>query len=95
MLDKLRLDIVKSKVDVTGFLALAFHPVCFGALHVHRNGVLATELCFASVDCNSPHDGDNTVFLLASVHEEQDFESCSHTPCFLGCKISFTCAKWL
>ena len=95
MLDKLRLDVVKRKVDVTGFLALAFHPVCLGVPHVHRHGMLATELCLAPVDCNPSHDGNNTVFLLASVHEEQDFESCSHTPCFFGCKFSFICAKWL
>lgn len=83
MLDKLRLNVVKREVDVAGFLALSFDLVGFGVPHVHRHGMLATELRLAAVDCDPSHDGDNTVFLLASVHEEQDFECCSYMPCFL------------
>ena len=87
MLDKLRLDVVKCEVDVTGLLALSFDLVGFGVPHVHRYGMLATELRLASIDCDPPHNRDNTVFLLASVHKEQDFECCSHTPCFLCAKL--------
>ena len=83
MLDKLRLNVVKREVDVAGFLALSFDLVGFGVPHVHRYGMPATELRLASIDCDPPHDRDNTVFLLASVHEEQDFECCSYMPCFL------------
>ena len=34
-----------------------------------------------------PMIGTIPFFPLASVHEEQDFECCSHTPCFLCAKL--------
>jgi len=49
----------------------------------YRNGIPATELRLCPIDCNPSHDGDNTVFLLASVHEEQHLECAScHTRFF-------------
>ena len=83
MFDDLRLDVVKGIVDVTGFLAFALHLVRLGVPLLYRNGILAAELRLRPVDCHSSHDGDNAVFLLTSVHEEQDFECCSHTVLFL------------
>lgn len=95
MFDDLRLDVIKRKIDVTSLLAFPFYFVGFGVPLFHRNGILTTELRLRSVDCHSSHYGDNAVFLFTPVHEEQHLECCSHTCLLFGCKISFTCAKWL
>ena len=89
VLDDLRLDVVEREIGGDGFLALAFSPV---ALHVPkflRNGALAAELCHRAVDCNTSHDGDDTVFLLAAVHIEQHLECAScHCLFFLVAKLN-------
>ena len=87
MLDDLRLDVVKGKVDVPRLVALAFCLVPFHVPNRIRNALLATELRHSPVDCNPSHDGDNTVFLLAAVHVEQHLECASCHTRFLFAKL--------
>ena len=90
VLDDLRLDVVKGKVDVPCPLALAFRPVPFHVPKCFRDALLATELRHSPVDCHPSHDGDNAVLLLAAVHVEQHFEYTScHTRLFFDCKIKY------
>ena len=42
-----------------------------------------------TIDCNSSHNRNNTVFLLASVHVEQHLKCTSHNPILFGYKISY------
>ena len=51
--------------------------------------LLTTELSHRTVDCHSPHNGDNTVFLFASVHVEQHLKCTSHNLIFICYKISY------
>ena len=82
MFDDLRFDVVQCKIDVPCLAALAFGPVALDVPKRFRDTLFATEMRHSPVDCNPSHNGDNAVFLLASVHEEQDFECCSHTVLF-------------
>ena len=89
VLDDLRLDVVKREIGCDGFLALAFRPVASHIPQLPRDGALAAELCHRAVDCNTSHDGDDTVFLLAAVHIEQHFECAScHCLFFLVAKLN-------
>ena len=89
MLDDLRLDVVQSVVDVSGFNALAFGSVAFRIPKRFRDAPFATELRHSTVDCHSSYDGDNTVFLLATVHVEQHFECTSCHTRFFVCKVIY------
>ena len=75
MLDDLRLDAVEVAVDLQSLLAASLGTVAFHVPHIQWNAVLATELALCAVDCYSSHHWNNTLFLLAFVHVEQDFES--------------------
>ena len=87
--DDLRLDVVKREIGCDGFLALAFRPVAPHIPQLPRDGALAAELCHRAVDCYTPHDGDDTVFLLAAVHIEQHLECAScHCLFFLVAKLN-------
>ena len=89
VLDDLRLDVVKREIGCDGFLALAFRPVAPHIPQLPRDGALAAELCHRAVDCYTPHDGDDTVFLLAAVHIEQHLECAScHCLFFLVAKLN-------
>ena len=88
MLDDLRLDVVKRKVDVTCLPAFPFSLVAFHVPKRFRDALLATELRYRPVDCHSSHEGDNTILFLAAVHVEQHFECASAHTRFFGCKIS-------
>ena len=88
MLGDLSLDVVKRKVHLLGFLALAYGSVALGIPDSLGNALLATELCDSSVDCHSPHDWDNSISLLASIYIEDCLESASHNSYFfVRCKI--------
>jgi len=87
MFDDLRLDVVKGKVDVSCLAALAFRLVSFHVPKRFRDVLLTTELRHSPVDCHSSHDGDNTVFLLAAVHVEQNLECASCHTRFLFAKL--------
>ena len=52
-------------------------------------GMFCLQLNCATVpvDCHSSHDGDNTVFLLAAVHVEQNLECASCHTRFLFAKL--------
>ena len=94
MLRYLRLDVVKRIVHRHRLAALAFRPVAFGIPQIFRDTLLATELCDSPVDCNSSHDGNYSVFLLASVYIEDGLESTPHNPCFLfGAKLVYGSCK--
>ena len=80
MLDDLSLDVIQSQIDVSCLLALAFCSIAFSIPHCFCNGQFATELCHRAINCNSPHNGDNTVFLFASVYVEQHLKCTSHNP---------------
>ena len=87
--DDLRLDVVKREIGSDGFLALAFRPVASHIPQLPRDGALAAELCHRAVDCNTPHDRNDTVFLLAAVHIEQHLECTScHCLFFLVAKLN-------
>ena len=87
VLDDLRLDVIQCEVDVPRFGTFAFGSVSFRIPKGFRNGLLATELRYSSVDCHSSHDGNNSVFLLAAVHIEQHFECTSCHTRFLFAKL--------
>ena len=85
MLDDLRLDVIQSEVDFPRFGTLAFGSVAFHIPKCFRDGLLAAELRYRTVNCHSSHDGDNTVFLLAAVYVKQHFERTScHTRFFVA-----------
>ena len=89
VLDDLRLDVVKREIGCDGFLAPTFRPVASHIPQLPRDGALAAELCHRAVDCYTPHDGDDTVFLLAAVHIEQHLECAScHCLFFLVAKLN-------
>ena len=88
MLDDLSLDVVKRKIGFPRFHTLALCLVPFSIPKLFRDSPLAAELCYRSVDCNSPHDGDNSVLFLTAVHVEQHLECAScHTRFFLVAKL--------
>ena len=74
MLDNLRLDVVEVAVDLQSLLAASFGTIALHVPHVKWNAVLATELALGAIDCHSSHHWNNTLFHLAFVHVEQDFE---------------------
>ena len=83
-----RLDVIKRKVHLIGFLASPFGSVALGIPDSLGHALLATELCDCSVDCHSPHDWDNSISLLASIYIEDCLESASHNSYFfVRCKI--------
>ena len=87
--DDLRFDVVKREIGCDGFLALAFRPVAPHIPQLPRDGALAAELRHRAVDCYTPHDGGDTVFLLAAVHIEQHLECAScHCLFFLVAKLN-------
>ena len=88
MLDDLSLDVVKRKIGFPRFHTLALCLVPFGIPKLFRDSPFAAELCYRSVDCNSSHDGDNSVLFLTAVHVEQHLECAScHTRFFLVAKL--------
>ena len=88
MFDDLSLDIIKHKIGFPRFHTLALCLVPFGIPKLFRDSPLATELCYRSVDCNSSHDGDNSILFLTVVHVEQHLECAScHTRFFLVAKL--------
>ena len=89
VLDDLSLDVIQSQIDVSRFFALTICPITLGIPHCFCNVQFATELCQRTIDCNSPHNGDNTVFLLTAIHVEQHLKCTSHNPIFFGYKISY------
>ena len=88
MLDDLSLDVVKRKIGFPRFHTLALCLVPFGIPKLFRDSPLAAELCYRTIDCNSSHDGDNSVLFLTAVHVEQHLECAScHTRFFLVAKL--------
>jgi len=83
--DDLRLDdVVKREVDVPCLAALSFHLVSFHVPKRLGDALLATELRHSLIDCNPFHDGDNTAFLITTIHVQQ------HREC-TSCYIRFYC----
>ncbi len=72
-----------------GLLALSFSPIALCIPKFFGYGTLAAELGYRTVDCHSSHNGDNTVFLLTSVHVEQHLKCTSHNLILLGYKIRY------
>lgn len=71
-LNDLYLDVIQSMVHVQYLNALDFGSVAFRISNGFC-GLFTAERCHSSVDFNSSHNGDNTVFLLIAVHIKQLF----------------------
>ena len=88
MLDDLRLDVVKGKVDVSCLHTFAFRLVSLHVPKRFQDALLTAELRHSPVDCHPSHDGYNAVFLLAAVHIKQHFECTSCHTRFFVCKVT-------
>lgn len=88
MFDDLSLDVIQSQIDASCLLALFFSSV-FRIPKNFGDGLFVTELDYRGVGCYSSHNGNNTVFLLVSVHVEQHLKCTSHHLALLDYKISY------
>ncbi|MDB0798225.1 hypothetical protein PL586_14020 [Phocaeicola vulgatus] len=90
MFDDLRLDVVKNEIHFSRLPTFPFRPIAFRIPNVLWNALFATELGDSSVDGYSSHDGNNSVFLFASVYIEDYLECTSHNSTFLfGAKLVY------
>lgn len=56
----------------------------FAAIDFETANSERTSVCSVGVDCHSFHNGNNTFFLLASVHIEQHLKCTSRNPILFG-----------
>ena len=65
----------RHSVDALGFEAFPGGFVCFGIPKRGPNGEFAAELRHRTVDRDTTHDGNLTMFFRLPFHVEKDFES--------------------